>query len=97
MEDLNTLGLFMDRVQHDPRIGPMHISLYMAIIFTWAQQGRPEKVRVTSSDLKPLAKIAGRAPFYRCVKQLHAYGYIVYEPSFDPVEKSRIYLPKVER
>lgn len=90
------LSVFMERIQRDPRIGPLHISLYMAIVFVWARQGRPNRVQVSARDLKPVAKIAGGAPFYRCMKQLHRYGYIVYEPSFNPMEKSKILLPAAE-
>ena len=90
------LSVFMERIQSDPRIGPLHISLYMAIVFVWARQGRPNRVQVSARDLKPVAKIAGGAPFYRCIKQLHRYGYIIYEPSFNPLEKSRILFPAAE-
>ena len=96
MNNLAEVSLFMERIQSDPRIGPLHISLYMAIVFVWARQGRPSRVQVSARDLKPVAKIAGGAPFYRCMKQLHRYGYIVYEPSFNPAEKSRILLAAVE-
>lgn len=96
MNNVGEVSVFMERVQSDPRIGPLHISLYMAILFIWARQGRPVRVQVSARDLKPVAKIAGAAPFYRCMKQLHRYGYIVYEPSFNPSEKSRIVLPVVE-
>ena len=96
MIDMNEVTFFLDRIQFDPRIGPMHISLYMAIVFVWARQGRPERVQVSARDLKPVAKIAGGAPFYRCMKQLNMYGYIVYEPSFNPMEKSKVLLPVVD-
>jgi hypothetical protein len=96
MDNVVALSVFMERIQSDPRIGPLHISLYMAIVFVWARQGRPNRVQVSARDLKPVAKIAGGAPFYRCMKQLHRYGYIVYEPSFNPMEKSKILLPAAE-
>ena len=96
MNELSEISLFMERIQYDPRIGPLHISLYMAIVFCWAQQGRPERVQVSAKELKPVAKIAGGAPFYRCIRQLHRYGYIIYEPSFNPAVKSRIFLSLLE-
>jgi hypothetical protein len=86
---------FMERARVDPRIGPLHISLYMAIIFYWVEQGWPERVTVTARELMPVAKIAGGTPFYRCIKQLHAYGYIGYEPSFNPKVKSGVILKGV--
>lgn len=86
------IAAFMERVRWDPRIGPLHISLYAAILYYWVAQGKPERVTVMGKELMPFAKIAGGTPFYRCLKQLHAYGYIVYEPSFNPAVKSGIAL-----
>jgi hypothetical protein len=96
MKELTEISVFMERVQYDPRIGPLHISLYMAIIFCWARQGRPDRVLVMAKELKPLAKIVGGATFFRCIRQLHRYGYIVYEPSYNPAVKSRIFLSAQE-
>ena len=97
MSELSEISVFMEQVQYDPRIGPLHISLYMAIVFVWARQGKPERVQVSARDLRPLAKIAGRGPFCRYIKQLHQFGYIVYEPSFNPAVKSRVMLPQPEK
>lgn len=83
---------FMELARIDPRIGPLHISLYMAIVYYWVQQGQPGRVLVSARELMPVAKIAGGTPFHRYLRQLHAYGYIVYEPSFNPVVKSGVVL-----
>lgn len=81
---------FLEVAQRDPRIGPSHISLYLAIVYCWCQQGASGPVRFTARELMPIAKIAGATPFYRCLKELNLYGYVAYEPSFNPVEKSRV-------
>jgi hypothetical protein len=88
--DLNEITRFMERARSDPRLGPLHISLYMALIFCWTQQGRNGPVQFTAKELMPIAKILGGTPFYRCIKELHKYGYIIYEPSFDPSVKSKV-------
>lgn len=84
--------LFMEQARTDPRIGPFHISLYMAIFYLWVQQGRNGPAQFKARDLMPAAKIMGGAHFYKCIKQLDAYGYIIYEPSFNPAVKSRAIL-----
>jgi hypothetical protein len=85
---------FMERVRGDVRIGPLHISLYMAILYRWAEQGCTEAVEFTAKELMPVAKIAGGTPFYRCLRELHRYGYLEYRPSFNPAVKSKVLLGK---
>ena len=87
------IAQFMDQAKGDPRIGPLHISLYVAIYSCWIRQGGGQVVEVSAKELKDLAKISGGTPFYRRLKQLHKYGYLVYEPSFNPVVRSRVMLP----
>jgi hypothetical protein len=92
MKEIAEIALFMERIRIDPRIGPLHISLYMSLFSCWILQGATGPVLFTAKELMPIAKIAGGTTFHRCIKQLHAYGYIVYEPSFHAVVKSRAYL-----
>ncbi|MDO6431574.1 hypothetical protein Q4E93_13295 [Flavitalea sp. BT771] len=83
---------FMTRAELDARLGPMHISLYVAILHCWLRQGGSGPARISARDLMPISKIGGLTPMYRCLRELHEYGYIVYEPSFNPAEKSKAFL-----
>jgi len=83
----------MERIRVDPRIGPLHLSLYLAILYRWSLQDFHDPVQVSARTLMPLAKIAGLNPYHRCIRQLHEYGYIRYEPSYNPAAASLVYLP----
>jgi hypothetical protein len=83
---------FLDAIRSDPKINPMHISLYMAIIHLWADQGFRNPVQIRFRELAPVAKISGVAACSRYIHQLQEYGYIIYKPSFDPRSPSRVYL-----
>jgi len=83
---------FMEQARVDPRVGPLHVSLFVALYYLSEKQGAHDPVLFTGRELMPIAKIGGGTPFYRCIKQLHAYGYIVYEPSFNASLKSRVSL-----
>jgi hypothetical protein len=87
---MNEVTAFMDQARDDPRIGPQHISLYMALLYWREVQGADQVVLVSGRELGPVAKIVGGTPFYRCLRDLHRFGYIVYEPSFNPVTRSRV-------
>lgn len=81
----------MDRVVEDPRIGPLHVSLFTALLYLSCRQGG-NAVAVSARVLKPLAKIRGDGPYHRSMRQLHAYGYLTYLPSFDRRIPSKVIL-----
>ena len=90
MNDWSVITRFIEQARVDPRIGPLHVSLYLAVFYLWMEQGGVDPVPVSAKELMPVAKIGGTTPFYRCIKELHRYGYIVYEPSFNAARKSRV-------
>jgi hypothetical protein len=92
MNGQKEIGEFMERMREDPRIGPPHVSLYMAIFYWWLAQGSEGPVSFTARELMPWSKIGGSTLFYQCLKELHLYRYLMYEPSFNPALKSRVYL-----
>lgn len=96
MTEVKEITEFMDRAWSDSRLGPMHVSLYMAILYCWLQQGGAGPARVSGKELMPLAKIGGSTPMYKSLRELHEFGYIRYQPSFNPAEKSKVYLPLLE-
>ena len=85
---------FYSKAQADNRITARHISLYMALLH--------EMIYVDSGVLllrvdviMCLAKISSRVTYHRCMRALHSYGYIIYEPSFRPGE-SRVRLMELK-
>ncbi len=96
MKEAREIMDFMDRSVSDSRLGPMHISVYFAILYCWLLQGGEGPARVKGKELMVLAKIGGPTPFYKTLKELHQFGYIDYKPSFCAAEKSKVYLLLVE-
>jgi hypothetical protein len=90
------LQQFHNAIVHDPRVGPMHICLYSAILYVANQQGFKSPISVFSKDLMKHSKIAGIATYTRCIKELKELGIIEYIPSFNPLLGSLIYLLKVD-
>ena len=91
--DFNTILYgFMDRVGPDHRIGPAHISLYLAILYYYKKQGFPTEIYVYSKELMKQAKIAGPGTYHKYLRELREYGYIQYIPSYNPILGSLVYL-----
>jgi len=83
---------FMEKVSDDPRIGPAHISLFVAILNFWKLQAFASPVSVFGRDLRKFAKIGGNSLYHRCMRDLKEFGYIGYVPSFNPALGSLVYL-----
>lgn len=42
------------------------------------------------------AKIFGLATYHKCIKDLNDFGYISYQPSYNPRVGSRVYLVRLD-
>lgn len=88
---LNTIfQLFLE----DNRLNPTHISLYMALFQVWNSTRFPEEFFVIRDEVMRQSKIGSKSTYHRCLKELHDYGYIMYEPSHNPYRGSKIKLTK---
>jgi hypothetical protein len=83
---------FFEAIADDPRIGPTHISLYMALLYHAALTGQRNTVFITSARVMPTAKMKSVATYHRTIRQLNEYGYVMYEPSHDKYAGSVINL-----
>jgi hypothetical protein len=91
---LPELTEFFLSIREDPRIGPVHISLFMAIVQHWTKNNCKNPICVFGKELMDLAKISGVATYHKAIRELHEYGYIKYEPSYNRFLRSRIYINK---
>ncbi len=87
-----TIFLFMDLIQEDPRIGPSHISLYVAILYSYKKQGSKMPITIYRKDLMRRSKMRGKGTYHRCLRDLTDFGFIKYTPSNDSLQGSLIYL-----
>ena len=88
---------FQTAIVDDPRVGPTHISLYLAILHFAAQQQYKEPVSVFSKNLMRHAKISGVATYIKCVQELQEFGFIKYVPSYNPVLGSLFWVVGFEK
>jgi hypothetical protein len=82
----------MDRVGEDHRIGPTHISLFLAILFYHGKQGYAMPIYVYRKELMKQAKISAIGTYHKAMQDLKLGGYIGYVPSYNPVLGSLVYL-----
>ena len=91
MENFQPLTDFYEAIEDDARIGATHISLYMALLQEWNTTVAQNPLSVNRDTMMKAARM-GRKTYNKCMKELQDYGYIKYEPSSNPLIKSKIYL-----
>ncbi len=91
MENFQPLTDFYEAIADDARIGATHISLYMALLQEWNTAVAQNPLSVNRDTMMKAARM-GRKTYNKCMKELQEYGYIKYEPSSNPLIKSKIYL-----
>lgn len=88
------VGSLSDLIKHghgDVRITPIHMSFFLALFYCWEESGWQIPIRASRRVLMRLAHIHSTSTYHKCVKELIAFGYIVYEPSFDPSKGSNFH------
>lgn len=91
MPDLAGLRRFFLQVEKDDHITVSHISLYMVLYEWWRLNGFEDPVSVSRRQIMKSAKIK-RTTYHKCMKELNAWGYIRYVPSYHPAQGSRVYM-----
>ena len=87
---------FLTDAKEDVRISPVHISLYLSLVYCLREQ-MVNPVYIFSRQLMPLAKISGVATYHRTIRELHEYGYIRYVPSYYHLLGSLVYLSEIKK
>jgi hypothetical protein len=82
---------WVKRMGKDPRLYATHISLFTAMFVCWQRSGFKNPFPVNRKELMSFSKIASVATYHKCVKELDAYGYIRYQPSYHPKLGSLVY------
>ena len=95
MGEVKELTNFYSAIREDHRIGPTHISLYMALFQFYNLNKFKNPIQITRSSTMQVAKISGIATFHKCIKDLNDFGYIQYLPSYNPSINSQVYLLKI--
>ncbi|HRE68585.1 MAG TPA: hypothetical protein PLM56_12975 [Cyclobacteriaceae bacterium] len=94
MEQIKLIELksFIQRIVTDSRMQPTHISLSLALCQAWIDQGFQKQYRVSRSRLMQTSHIRSIATYHKVIKELQAFGYFSYAPSYHPRRGSEVML-----
>lgn len=95
MERVKELTNFYAAIKEDNKIGPRHISVYMALFQIYNLNLFTNPVQITRAVVMESAKINGLATYHKCIRDLSDFGYIKYFPSYNPAINSQVFLLKI--
>ncbi|MGO4292695.1 hypothetical protein [Chitinophaga sp. RAB17] len=73
------VNAFFAQVRRDDRLHTNHVSLYMALFQVWNQRHFKQSFPILRDEVISLSRIGSMNTYSRCIKELHCYGYILYQ------------------
>lgn len=83
---------FLRKIGTDSRMGPVHISLYSALVKCWYEQGQQNNISITSTEVMRDSKIFSPTTYHRAIRELNIYGFLKYQRANSRWEKSKVFL-----
>jgi len=92
MDYLNHLNGFYKKAELDKTVTPTQISFYLALFRFWQRISFSNPVSIERGELMAASKIHSKATYHKCLKILHAGGYINYLPTNHPYKTSKVFM-----
>lgn len=96
MSEQVLLADFFKAIEEDPRVNSRHVSLYVSLFQFWLNKESKSHLELFSKEVMGLCKISASSTYHKTIRELHGFGYIDYDPSFNHNKRSRICLTKIE-
>lgn len=84
MNYIKHLTGFFIRISNEQTIYPTHISLYLALFQSWNINRFKNPITISREEMMKSSRIASKATYHKCIKELQALGFIEYLPSYNP-------------
>jgi len=81
---------FIAQVATDTRLCSVHLCLFAAIAYLGKDSKPGEQFRISRKEAMRYSGIRSIATYHTRLKELIRYGYIIYQPSYDPFRASQI-------
>ncbi len=88
--DTNLFINAINQISKDERLLPTHISLYIVLLGFWHENKYQNPINISRQLILESSKIKSKATYHKCIKELNVFGYIKYEPSYNPFKGSLI-------
>jgi len=91
MDESKPLSDFFLAIEKDFRINTTHIAIFVALVQFRKNCGVINPIKPYSFEIQKIVKIASPKTYYKCIRELHEYGYLTYVPTKNKQKRSTIY------
>ena len=84
------LNTILEIFNNDERIKQGHITLYLAFFYLWNKKFFKETLTINREFIMERAKIKSKTTYHNHLRDLDAWGYLTYYPSYHPSRGSKI-------
>lgn len=84
MNYIKHLTGFFNCIANEEIIYPTHISLYLALFQSWNVNRFKNPITISRDEMMKASRIASKATYHKCIKELQLLGFIEYLPSYNP-------------
>jgi hypothetical protein len=88
------ISKYFANILADRRVKVWHVGTYLALLLIWDRNRQSCPFQVTRRLIMQLARTRSAATYHKYLKELEAFGYIRYVPSFHPKQGSKVWLVK---
>lgn len=93
MDKLQQLTHYISRMVSDTRLKPVHLSLSLALCHVWITSQFQRPYRISRRLMMKASRIRSKSTYHRALKELQAFGYLKYSPSYHPRKASEVVIP----
>lgn len=90
MENQQQLLQFINFIVLDRRLKRRHLAMLIALCDVWIANKYQASYHISRSRLMRSAKIKAQGTYQKAIRELQAFGYVEYKPSYHPKEGSTI-------
>ena len=90
MNYIKHLTGFFNCIGNEEIIYPTHISLYLALFQSWNINRFKNPITISREEMMKASRIASKATYHKCIKELQLLGFIEYLPSYNPYQGTEV-------
>ncbi len=76
----------------DSRVNVWHLGMYMVFLYLSNQNNGERTITISRRRVMQLARFKSIATYHKCIKDLVAFGYIDYHPTYDYYQGTKVFL-----
>jgi hypothetical protein len=92
MNYIKHLTGFFNRIALENSLNPTHISLYLALFQCWNVNRFKNPITISRDEMMKGSKIASKATYHKCIKELQRLKFLDYFPSYNPYSGTEVFM-----